>query len=181
MECTQCNQLSTNRVSRNICSGVLAIQNSLCIYIYIYILNFVYNYIYIYIYTCYIQALVTFEVNDTEFLIEETVMLTEQLAVITQPTTVSLLPSSLNTTNTLISTVLDVLETQGNNTADANEVRELGRGYVYICIAYIVCYSLSLMCWITFWMRITLRDGLDYKRYTYYIELYTCIDLLLYG
>ncbi len=69
------------------------------------------------------QAFAIFEVNNTEILIEETVMLTQQLAMITKPTTISLLPSSLNTTNTLISTVLDVLETQGNNTANANEVR----------------------------------------------------------
>lgn len=55
-------------------------------------------------------------------LIEQTVMLTQQLAVITEPDPISLLPSSLNTTNTLITSVLDVLETQGNNTADANEV-----------------------------------------------------------
>ena len=66
------------------------------------------------------------EVNDTEVLIEKTVMLIQQLAVITEPTTVSLLPSSLNTTNKLISTVLDVLETQGNSTADGNEVRKEG-------------------------------------------------------
>lgn len=63
-------------------------------------------------------------------LIEETVMLTEQLAGITEPEPISLLPSSLNTTNTLLTSILDVLETQGNNTADANEVRVKELSYI---------------------------------------------------
>ncbi len=50
-------------------------------------------------------------------------MLTQQLVVITKPDPISLLPSSLNTTNTILASVLDVLETEGNNTAEANEVR----------------------------------------------------------
>ncbi len=96
------------------------------------------SYIYLFklFYLLYFQALAIFEANDTEVLTEGTVMLTEQLAMITEPTTVSLLPSSLNTTNTLISTVLDVLETQGNNTADANEVGEGGRVHVPLYCIY---------------------------------------------
>ena len=60
--------------------------------------------------------------TSAEELVEQTTELTMQLATITEPDTVPLLPSSLNTTNQVLTDILDVLEEAENSTMEANEV-----------------------------------------------------------
>ena len=64
--------------------------------------------------------------TSTTELVEQTVELTMQLADITQPSVVPLLPTSLNTTNDILTGVLDVLEEAGNDTTPATQANEVG-------------------------------------------------------
>ncbi len=73
-------------------------------------------------------------------------MITQQLAEITVADTTPLLPSSLNTTNEVLTAVIDALEQVGNGTETAvtNEVNDLKAKILYsqfntACIIYSAC------------------------------------------
>ena len=79
----------------------------------------------------------------TAELVEETTELTMQLAMITEPDIIPLLPSSLNTTNQVLTNILDVFEEAENNTVtlEANEV---------VTLLSLVMFSLTCMMHLIF-------------------------------
>ncbi len=73
-------------------------------------------------------------------------MITQQLAVITVADTTPLLPSSLNTTNNVLTAVINALEQVGNDTVttvtETNEVNNCI--FIYSCCTY--CFVHTAYC-----------------------------------
>ena len=84
--------------------------------------------------------------RTTAEILERSILLTTKLVVATETRGISLLPTELNTTNTILSKVIDVLEDSVSmDTAPPSEVHaKMFRLTNHICLSYLLSVTLFL-------------------------------------